>query len=44
MKWAHEIASTRAREITSGHADVLDQAWRAVTRELELDPQARKSP
>lgn len=42
MKLAHEIASTRVREITAGHEDVLDQAWRAVTQ--ELGPQARKTP
>lgn len=34
LQLAREIASARVREIASEHEDVLDHAWRAVTREL----------
>lgn len=36
LRLAHEIACGRAREMASDHEDVLDHAWRAVTREIPL--------
>ena len=36
LQLAHEIACGRAREMASDHQDVLDHAWRAVTREIPL--------
>lgn len=36
LQLAHEIAGGRAREMAPDHEDVLDHAWRAVTREIPL--------
>lgn len=36
LQLAHEIACGRARELAPDHEDVLDHAWRAVTREIPL--------
>jgi hypothetical protein len=36
LRLAHEIACGRAHEMASDHEDVLDHAWRAVTREIPL--------
>jgi hypothetical protein len=36
LQLAHEIACGHAREMASDHEDVLDHAWRAVTREIPL--------
>jgi hypothetical protein len=38
LQLAREIASARVHEIASEHEDVLDHAWRAVTRELGRQP------
>lgn len=38
LQLAHEIARGHVREIASDHEDVLDHAWRAVTRELSRRP------
>lgn len=36
LRLAHETARGRARELVPEHEDVLDHAWRAVTREIPL--------
>ncbi len=38
LQLAQEIVGAHVREIASDHEDVLDHAWRAVTRELSRQP------